>query len=584
MNVVAGSPGWWRPLWVPWVAVLPFLPDKLNGRFRVAHWALWVASVVGLSVLGWWVERGAARAAPGAASATGGRSGFVRWALIALVAWLAFGFVVTLLSFHGFNVRYLAANTAYFNQVFWNTVTSGGHHWLEGSILQETTYNPPVHSHFALHVSPFLLFLAPIYALVPRLGTLFLLRNVAIGLGAWLLYRELRRPLGALGAVIGAAAYVVHSNTVVLATGDWNEMAFAVPAVIWGVGAALRLQIWECALAALLAAAVREDAVLPVAAVAFVMALRTRSWSWGWLSVACAGWFALTYRLILPAFDPSGGQLLSTVYQGMGGGPLGVMGTLVTQPGRVLHSLASPAHLVYLAELARSYLGLPLFSWALWAAGPGALALLLIPLDQYSDVLEPWRHYSTLQIASLALAGGLGAGWWLARSKAAGPARTSLGLTLCWLLLSGSLYTEIQDQGLQWLTRARPSPLAPVYRELLGRIPPRAPVAAPFQMMPALSQRRAAYTLRFPMRPGDRDEEVILRRAAYLVVDRDTVRARSVHGTSRGYSHFLASLAADSLWKPVLERDRMVLYEHSDRAAPWRNGDGSRPARPAPPG
>jgi hypothetical protein len=85
-------------------------------------------------------------------------------------------------------------------------------------------------------------------------------------------------------------------------------------------------------------------------------------------------------------------------------------------------------------------------------------------------------------------------------------------------------------------------------------------------MIPALSQRRHVYALRFRDRPGDRDEQAIFENAAYVVADLDSSRARWVHAVGPGYARFLARLQADSAWVRVSEVSGLALYRNRDRA------------------
>jgi uncharacterized membrane protein len=570
----ARAPWWQRPALTPWLVLPLFLPDALLHPFTPSHWALLLAAAAGLGLLGHALERGGFAGQP-QALLEGPRPIPAAAVLAVVAAWLAAAWALSVLSFHGFNTRYLAQDSAYFNQMMWNTVDSRGGRWLEGSMFQETMYTPPVRNHFGVHVSPFLLLLAPLYALAPHLYLLLLLRNLALGLGAWLLFRELRGPLGSAGALLAAAAWLLHPNTLVAATGELNEMAFAAPGVFAVVGAAARGRLREGALAAAGLALVREDAVLPAAAAALLAALRWRRPAWGLLAVACLAWFLACYRWVLPAFGASGGKLVAEVYQEVGGGPAGIVRTLLTRPQVVVGMFGDPARLLYLATLLRSFVGLPLFSWAALCAGPTLLSVLLVPLALYGDVVELWRHYSTLSVAVLALAGGLGAAFWVRRAAQASRPRIALVLGLA--LLSACLYTQIQTQGIGWLKRARPSPLAPVYRELLAAVPPGAAVAAPYPMTPALSQRRYVYALRFRERPSDRDEDAIRGRCAFVIADLDSARARTVHAAGPGYAAFLRRLLEDPEWVPVMERQGLVLLAHRGRAGSLGIGRSSAP-------
>src|SRR5262249_41258926 len=249
-----------------------------------------------------------------------------------------------------------------------------------------------------------------------NIATLFFLRNVVIGIGCWLLYRELKGPLGIRAAALAVAAYLLHPNTILATTAEVSETAFALPAVIWAVGAAPPLRLPGWAAAAIVLALVREDAVFPAAASALVAAVRSRKAAWAALGVLAAGWFVFCEKVVLPAFGPAGGKVVATVYKDVGGSSVGILGTLLTRPQTLLALLADPLRLSYLGQLARSFAGVFVLSPAALAAGPTLLAIMLIPTALYPSVFVPWQIYSAPIVATLALASGLGAARWSARA------------------------------------------------------------------------------------------------------------------------------------------------------------------------
>src|SRR5690606_39645460 len=78
-----------------------------------------------------------------------------------------------------------AEDTAYYGQLLWNTLRGD---ILVGNLVQERLYSPPVHSDFALHISPVLFALLPVYAVAPDHLTLLILRDIALAAAAWPLY------------------------------------------------------------------------------------------------------------------------------------------------------------------------------------------------------------------------------------------------------------------------------------------------------------------------------------------------------------------------------------------------------------
>lgn len=235
------------------------------------------------------------------------------------------------------------------------------------------------------HFHPVLALLAPAYALLPSPFTLQVAQVTLVAASAAIVTGVVHRALGAPSAYAFGAAYALAWGVQQAVACQFHEVAFAAPLVAAAAGGIVLDRPRTVVLAAAPLVFVKEDLGLTVAALALVLALRTRQ---GWLSGALAawgiGWTALAMTVLIPARAATGGyrfaaDLSPTPWPDLLGA-LGqpdkalTLGLLVAASGLV--GLRSPLMLACLPTLAWRFVSLNRYHW-----GPGwHYSLVLAPL------------------------------------------------------------------------------------------------------------------------------------------------------------------------------------------------------------
>ncbi|MEU0400426.1 DUF2079 domain-containing protein [Streptomyces sp. NPDC006197] len=230
------------------------------------------------------------------------------------------------------------------------------------------------------HFHPVLALLAPLYRLVPHVGTLLVAQAALVALGAYVLARTAQRHLPerrfapmALGTACG-----LGWGTQQLLGFDFHEVAFAVPLLALACRAYLdgRTRAAACWAAALLL--VKED--LGATAAVFGLLLTRQDRRTGlFLAVGSLLATALVLYGVIPAFAPDGRYL----YAGQVTGAYGLLDGWPVKSLTLLLLLAVTGGLVVRSPLA--LLLLPTLAWRFTSANPAHWE----PGLHYSAVLVP---------------------------------------------------------------------------------------------------------------------------------------------------------------------------------------------------
>jgi uncharacterized membrane protein len=294
------------------------------------------------------------------------------------------------------------------------------------------------------HFSPGLAVLAPLMRLWPDAAALSVAQSAALALGipavhrlAWGRTRD--RAAAAGFALLYALSPLVHEAS----RADVHAVAFGVPLLLWGLVLPGRAGLLALAAAGTL----QEDLWLCAAAAAWHRGERR----------AAAG-FAAAFAASLILLRAIGGGF-TPAHWGF------------YDPALVAASLSSPARLIGLARLTLPLGLLPLLG--------GAAALpLLIPLGYTWLGANPHQGLLDLQYgAPLAAFAFLAAisGWSRLKRRPAWIFAVMAAVSLAWL---------------RPYSRPLPEARAAAAREMLALLPPQAPVAASFNLVPRLAARR----------------------------------------------------------------------------------------------
>lgn len=265
-----------------------------------------------------------------------------------------------------------------FDQVIWNT--SQGHFMESTLSLDRCT----PHSFFGDHFSPVLLALVPLYWIAPHPETLLVVQTVALALGALPLYLLARRllPRG-IERLIWLLAYVLSAPLAFITLYDFHEVALAVLPLGFAMYFLVTRRTLPLVIALLAAFTVKEDMALIGIGFGVALAIQGRWRSAAAVSVGSAVVFAVTMKLIIPAFAGAPYQYIGR-YASLGTSELEIARTLVLDPLRALAVLFQGevgSKIIFVLSLFAP--GLLLAFRSRWAIVPAIVPLGYLLLSDY---------------------------------------------------------------------------------------------------------------------------------------------------------------------------------------------------------
>jgi hypothetical protein len=396
----------------------------------------------------------------------------------------------------------------------------------------------------AAHVDPILVLFTPFWWIHPAPETLIVVYVAALAAGVYPVVRlAWKHTRSRLVAALLGAWYLTLPWVIWIGLNEVNPMSLALPLLLSAIWALDEDRLGRFTVFAVLAVSCGELIGITVAALGIWYALGRRRARAG-LAIAAAGvaWTATCLLLVIPAVNDGASSRYFNRFETVGGTPLGLLETLVTDPGTVVAQLTSSGDVEYLALLA-----IPtalLFLGQLW------LLVALLPqlgtnmISDYPSTVSPLYHYSAPVIAVLVAASVIGVGLLPPRFRVAA-AGTMLGLGLLTLLAS-------------WPTPGAEAYLAPE-RETVARVaaledavalvPASAPVTVTNRVGAHLSARRIVHL--FPARED----------AEWAVLDlRDPSNTTASWIGPIPFATQVARLDRDASWRLVFEREGVRVY------------------------
>jgi uncharacterized membrane protein len=326
----------------------------------------------------------------------------MRWRLVLWTAIAAFAAGFGALSV----LRHLAFNTGRFDlgnmvQAVWATA--------HGDVLAVSGLQGQQFSRLGAHFDPILAAFAPLWWVWPDPAMLLVVQAIAIALGAIPVYLLARKHLGSERAGVGfALVYLIYPPTQWLVLNEFHAVALATPFLLAAFWFLDEDRLLPFAVVAALACLTKEHIGLTVAALGLWYAF-ARGRRRAGLVIAAAGTTvaAIAIGLVVPHFAPSGSSPFEGRYRAVGGSPLGIAETLVTDPLRVLGEMFDEHGLPYLLELVLPLAALPLLApLAAATAVPELLANLLSTTRTQQSI---HFHYTAAAIPGLVVAAVFGA-------------------------------------------------------------------------------------------------------------------------------------------------------------------------------
>ena len=406
---------------------------------------------------------------------------------------------------HHHNLRTNSYDLGIFDNVLWNAADR-----YSFSLPASPTLGPDAR-HLGQHATFIALAVAPIYGMLPRAETALWMQSVIVALAALPLFVIARRRLGAWSACLIAVGYLLYPPVHGPNLYDFHFIMFG-PFFLWT--SVMLLEARRDFLAApvvVLSLLVREDIAAGVAMIgAYLIMTRQRPRAGLVLALLGCVYVGVVKLIIMPGGIHGGGSFVE-IYRGLlpkdESGFGAVLGTVATNPAFTWKTLLTYDKLVYVLQLATPLALLPWLRPIGWVFSlPGLLFCLLVthalPLIQISFHYTPhWTTYLFLAlIVNVEWLGQQGA------TPAHGMAHKRAALAtfaLCMVLGSHQYGAIMQHNSMRagfgpfvfGSTDAQRADYEALVA-MIAQVPKDARIVASESLVPHVSNRRYAYTLR----------------------------------------------------------------------------------------
>jgi len=427
------------------------------------------------------------------------------------------------------------------DNLMWNLVHGG-------PIFKSTPFDGPTGTHLRNHATFFSYVLAPVYWLAPRPETLLVVQASMMGGAAVPLQLYARRHIGPWMGTLVALLYLVYPPLHGANLYDFHYLPLGVLFLWLVLYAAEARRHALTVVAALLAVSVREDVAFCLGVMGLFLLLTGAAARAGVvLAVVGVGYFLVMKLAVMPHFG-TGGESFVNQYSGLlppeGHGFGSILETIVANPVFTGSVTLESNKLVYILQLFVPLLFVPLARRiGLLLVLPGVVFTLLS--TGYAPLVQISFQYTTYWTAFLFIGVVLELQRRRQSSHDADSSGPSRQRALAWGLVAASLActcafgaivhrgnvrggfdrARIASKDVDLERRAR-------LAALIAEIPADARVSASERLLPHVSGRESAYTLRFglydadyllfqmPMRGDERDKAMpVLRDGTFGVID-----------------------------------------------------------------
>ena len=394
------------------------------------------------------------------------------------------------------------------------------------------------------HVDPILVLFTPFWWLHPGPETLIVVYVTMLAAGVYPVVRLALNHTGSrLAAVLLAAWYLTIPWVMWIGLNEVNPMSLALPLLLYAIWALDEDRLGRFAVFAVVAVLCGELIGVTVAALGLWYAFGRRRVHAG-LTIAAfgLGWTATCLLVVVPAFNDGGSSPFYNRFETVGGTPLGLVKTTITDPGTVIAQLTSGGDIQYFFWL--------ILPTAIMFLGQPALLLAAVPqlganmVSDYPPTVSPLYHYSAPVLAVIVSASVIGLGRVPDRFRIAA-AGTMLGLAA--LTLAAAVPTPGTEAYLapHRETKARVAAL----EHAVSLVPDSAAVTVTNRVGAHLSARRIVHL--FPAREN----------AKWAVLDtRDPSNATASWIGPVPFATQLSRLEDDASWRLVSESEGVRVY------------------------
>ncbi len=410
---------------------------------------------------------------------------------------------ITIANHH--NLRTASFDLGLENNVVWNIVNGG--FWFKVSPL-----GGPTSSHFGIHTTFFSYLIGLVYRFAQRPETLLVVQAALVAAAALPLYLLALKRFAPWPAAALALIYLLYPPLHGSILYDFHYQPLA-PFFLWmALWAVESRRVLLAILFALLSLSLREDiGVLLASLGAYLVLTGHHPRAGALLAIAGASCFVVLKLLVMPRFI-DGVEFFVHQYQGLLGpgekGFLGILKTVLGNPSFTMQTLLERDKLVYLLQIMAPLVFLPLARPAgLLLCVPGFIFTLMS--TGYAPLYQVSFQYTAYWTSCIFI--GLLSHLAAVRQPRALDDTAGLRRQRAWLiaLVAAAIITSHQYGAVlqrehvragfglfQFGSTEQDRKRYAALRDLIGRMPPLAKVAASENLVPHVSSRPDAYTLR----------------------------------------------------------------------------------------
>ena len=381
-----------------------------------------------------------------------------------------------------------ALDLGYFDQIVWSTANG---HWFANTLKYPWNF-------MGDHLSPILLFVAPVYWIWPSVKALLAMQTLALALAGLPIYWLARRVDRWLAPVVMAAFYF-NPSLHLINLSDFHEIALATPLIAIAVYALVLRRYPLLTVSLFLALLCKEDVAILTLAFGIYLLCDSRSRKWGiGISLFSAAWLLLALQVIIPAFREEGEYgSIGARYGYLGSTPGEALKTLITRPGvSVRHLFQRDIGVAFLRQLLPTGF-VALIGWPLFALALPVFLYLQLSDEPSLYMLQEWHVAPLLPLLYAAALQGLG--------YLKGRGRVFAAV----LLVVGTLWAFVQFSPLPaaWTVQGTLPERGARIQAILDRLSSDAIVSAQSDIVPHVSQRAEVYA--FPSVVAGADDIVL---------------------------------------------------------------------------
>jgi uncharacterized membrane protein len=346
------------------------------------------------------------------------------------------------------------------------------------------------------HFHPILMAIAPLYWVWDDTRVLLVVQAVLLAAAGIPIFWWAQERLGLIPAIAVETAYLVFWGVLSGVVYDFHHIAFAVPAISFGLYAVLTNRNWLFLAMLVVGLLTRENIALTFAAIGVYIGIVQRRWRLGAAVIAvCVAWFAALIEVVMPAIAaaPYG----HWTYDALGTGPGSAIWHIVRHPISSLRLLVDNSTKLKLwGGLLGAWLFLPVLSplalvaiptllERLWSSNPALWSASF----HYSVVIAPILAFASID--TIARLQDVIRNTFLPRRHGGGfGVGVSLAVLAAGLILSFGLVRPF-DEVASYISPTQVSNI----QSCLASIPAGASVSASNKLLPHLSHRRQIYLL-----------------------------------------------------------------------------------------